>query len=840
MNKPILALTIALAAPVALAQDLQPAAVLSDVVIAGADSLLGNYLKASLSTQVGDNISQLDLKQVEQEAMATGYFQRVSATLTSNVLTIAVVPNPLVGSVEVTGLSYFPVDTFKQGIADTLNIAPGVMLNTERLKQSRDLLSQNFRTQGYPFAPKIDTQVKVGADGTATLTYAIDETAPISRVEVAGVTRIAKDVVVNAFKPLYTAKKFTPESYFRAVQAVNQAYQSAGYLESGVNALTSTLEDGVLKVQVVEGVVSSVNTTALNADTSGLQTHTGQPLTLSTLEADVKTLSNKTGKSVGFALQPDSQNPAQVAVTFGDSQMATGPIKEIRFAGNTKLSSAELQKALKLQVGDTFSRQLAESGFMNLRDTYRARGYDISTRDPIQFEQGVLTYTLHEASLAKFELKWDGPHRTKDRVITRELQDVHGVVTDSEIRGAIDRIMRLGVVKVTGVTTRSDDPKNPEALTYVISLADQSGTRSIPAGVSYDTLNGWQGSVGVTNNNMFGLAHTLEGNISAQPTGSGQVWGGNIGYSIPWLDIDFADFRKTRTNFNFTVGSSLTPNNTLYTDGSNTTDTGRQYTVRNTGFSVGLGRSLGQYLTGTLSASSRYSSYYLEGLATNETSSYGDTAATALLPASGRTTSVGPGLVYDSTNSGDFPTKGVRAKLSANYSFGYSGDQSLHWTTLEAGASTYYGFGRTLSSNGFNEHKQQVFAVRLNAGGLFGVVPSSALFSVGGSTIPAAYELRGMETSTLKGLKYLTSSAEYRYDFNVNNSVLLGVYGIGFVDAGAVWKADNTMRTDYALGAGLELNLGLSGSPLAALRFDYGFSPSNNSSKFGFRLGPVW
>lgn len=170
MNKPLIALTVALAAPMAAAQNtvsptapqtaapstvqLSPSATLSDVVVTGADSLLGNYLKASLSAQPGANLGQINLKQVESETLATGYFKSASATLAGNVLRVAVVSNPTIGSVEVKGLSYFPVDKFKQNIADMLNIAPGVTLNTARIDQSKEMLAQNFRTQGYPFAPQ--------------------------------------------------------------------------------------------------------------------------------------------------------------------------------------------------------------------------------------------------------------------------------------------------------------------------------------------------------------------------------------------------------------------------------------------------------------------------------------------------------------------------------------------------------------------------------------------------------------------------------------------------------------------------------------------------------------
>ena len=874
MKHPLtLALGLALAAPMAAAQTATPAApapttpapapaapaatpssaTLGDIRVTGAPELLGNFLKASLSVQAGAALSGLNLRQIEQDALATGYFSSVTASLGTsggqNVLTLAVKPNPQISAVEITGLTYFPVEDFKSRVADLLNIAPGATLNTARVDESKTLLADNFRSQGYPFTPNISTQTKAGADGSVTLTYVVDETAPITRVEVIGNTRLPKATVVDIFKPLYDAKKFTPDSYFKAAQALAQAYQAAGYLQSGVNAGGTTLDKGVLKVQVAESVVDSVDTSNLGANVSAaaLQTKVGQPLQLPSLEADTRVLSNQTGKSVGFVLQPSAQNPAQVSVLFGDAQTATGPITEIRFVGNTKLTKAELEATSKLKVGDVYSRQLAESSFFALRDAYRAKGFDISTRDPISFDQGVLTYTIREAQVAKFELNWEGKHRTQDRIVLREVQNIKGVVSDTTIRDALDRITRLGIVKVTNLTTRSDDPNNPELLTYVISVSEQSSTRSIPLGVTYDTISGFQGSIGVSNNNVFGLGHTLEGSVTAQPTDSGQTLGASVTYAIPWLDIDFADFRKTRTSVALSLSSTLSPNNVIL-ESDGTTASGRQYTQRSSGFSVRIGRSLGQYLTGSVGVGTGYNTNYLEKITTTEqatadaagTTLPTDTQAQALIPANGQTTSISPSLNYDSTNSADFPSQGVRAGVSPSYNFGYSGTTALHWYRIEGGASTYLGFGKTLTKGFAETGKQQVFAVRANVGTLTGTYPSGSTFSLGGANTFSAYELRGVDGGTLTGQTYLSGSAEYRYDFGISNNIAQGLYGIAFVDAASAWAADGTRKSDYSVGAGVQLNLGFGGALLPALRFDYGFSPSNNSSKFSFRLGPVW
>ena len=874
MKHPLtLALTLALAAPLAAAQttDTAPAApatpapatpapattapasaTLGSVTVTGATDLLGSFLKASLTVQPGAALSSLNLRAIEQEALATGFFSTVNASLGTaggqNVLTLAVKANPQISAVEITGLTYFPADGFKTRIADLLNIAPGATLNTDRVEQSKTLLADNFRTEGYPFAPNISTQTKAGSDGSVTLTYVVDETAPIKGIQISGNTRLPRETITTTFKPLFDAKKFTPDIYFKSAQQIAEAYQAAGFLQSGVDISGTKLEGGVLKVKLAEGQVGSVDTSNLGEGVSAdkLQTLVGAPLTVATLEADTRTLANQTGKSVGFALQPDPQNPAKVTVLFGDAQTATGPIKEIRFVGNTKLTQAELSAALKLQVGDVYSKQLGESSFFAIRDAYRAKGYDISTRDPVTFDNGVLTYTLREAQLAKFELNWEGKHRTQDRVILRELQNLKGVVTDASIRDGLDRITRLGIVKVSNLTTRSDDPNNPELLTYVITLADQGSTRSIPLGISYDTISGFQGSVGVSNNNVFGLAHSLEGSVTAQPTGSGQFLGAAVTYSIPWLDIDFADFRKTRTSVALSLNSTLSPNNViLNADGS---DSGRQYTQRSSGFSVRLGRSLGRYLSGSLGVGTSYDVNYLESITATEqavadavgTTLPDDTAANALIPDNGVVTRISPGLGYDSTNSGDFPTQGVRANLSPSYNFGSAGSTGLSWFRIEGGASTYFGFGKTLTKGFAQENKQQVVAVRANAGTLTGKYPSGSNFSIGGANTINAYELRGVPNATLVGSSYLTGSAEYRYDFGVSNAIAQGLYGIAFADAGSAWADNGTQSSAYSLGLGVQLNLGLGGALLPALRFDYGFSPSNSSSKFSFRLGPVW
>ncbi|SMB90827.1 BamA/OMP85 family outer membrane protein [Deinococcus hopiensis] len=834
-----LALTVLLAAPAALAQQV---GTVQDVVVNGTSDLLANYVKATLNVQEGAALSAVNPRQVEQDVLATGYFKTATAALQTvggrDTLVINVTPNPTISAVNATGLTFLPSDAFKASIAERLNVAPGATLNTQRLDQAKEALAQNYRSEGFPFTPSISATASTNKDGTVNVSFVVDETAKLSRVEVEGVTLLSAKTVTDIFKPLYDAKKFTVEGYYGAVQQLQAAYDAAGYAQSGVNLQASTLENGVLKVRVVEGRVASVTLDGIEAGSAALQTREGQPLNLERLRADVRTLSNLTGKPVGFALQPDEQNPGQVAVFFGTADVASGPVKQIAFVGNTQVPSATLAAVIKTKAGDVYSPQLAQEDFLAVRDAYRKAGYEISTRDAIKFENGTLTFNVREVRLADYQLQWQGKHTTKDHVVLRELPETGRLFNANDVRGGLARVSRLGFVQIVGAETRSD-PKNPEDITYVLTLAEANQGIPISLGLEYSSLTGFLGDAKYTNSNVFGLGHNLDVSVGAQQNDVGQNFVGNVSYTVPWLDLNFLDFQKTRTSLTANVGTNVAGNLSLVDkSGGTTVDTGRQYTARTTGFGVQAGRQILPNLTGSVGVGYSYRTYFLEPVKGDEKSTYTDEKALGLVSATSRTTSVTGALAYDTTDNPDFPSRGVRANTNVSYNFGAAGATPVAWTSAEAGASTYFGLGRTLDKGAGIQTRQQAFAGRANAGTTLGNPPAGTVFSVGGGNSPAAqYQLRGIDNNALSGTNYVTASAEYRYDLNLTTSFTQGVYGVLFADAGDAWNSGESVDLKYGVGAGVQVNLGLGGSRLANLRFDYGYSPQTNSGKFYFRIG---
>ena len=828
-------LTAALLAPPALAQG----AALDQIQVVGASDLLANYLKASLQEQPGELLSQVNPKAVEQEALATGFFKSATAELRSvngqQMLVVTVAPNPEVAAVTVSGAEFVPADQVKKFLSDNLNIAPGATLNTARVEDSKVQLQQAYRAAGLPFAPGVSAQVSEGKDG-ATVAYTISESVPLKRVEISGAGQLPADVIRAAFKPLVDQGSFSVPLYQQAVQAIADAYGQKD-LRGSVDSAASSVEGTTLKVVVRELRVGALDTSALGDVKVALADKPGELFRPTNVSADVRALSNATGKAVGVNYLSDPSDPARVTLAFVPGDQASGPIRQVRIAGATAVPVGDLSKALKERLGDVYTPQLAQEDYLNLQQVYRARGYEIlTTPNPISFQDGVLVFHVREARLAGYQIRWQGGHNTRDRVVLRELPDPGGVLNTGELRQAvINKIGRLGFVVPVGEQF-VPDPKDPQQVIYVLTLQEKSGNSFSP-GFSYDTLSGASGDISLAGNNLFGLAHSYSATLTANPSTVGEYLSLSASYTIPWLDFDFLDFRRRRTSLSLSAYTQATPKINIV-DPATKTASGRTYTTRATGFGVGVGREITPNLSANVNVTTQYSHSTLEPLAVDNPTLPADPAdpnsAENLTPRPGLTTVFSVGLSYDNANYPDFPTSGYRASGNVGYGFGNEGDRGLSWTQYDVGGRTYFGFGQTLGDG----NKQQAVAVRLNAGTIVGSAPASRYYNVGGSDPSERFTLRGYDPNRFNGPNFFTSSVEYRYNFNINTSFSQGLYGVAFVDAGDAWGG---VANDFALhlgyGIGVQINLGLGSFLLPALRLDYAFSPENSSGKFHFRLG---
>lgn len=753
-----------------------------------------------------------------------------------------------VTDVQFVGFSVFDPAQLGQAIAAQLGIKAGASVSSAALEEARMRIEKTYAESGFPFIPSVKLTTTTTADG-ATVRYSVDESAPLSRVEVNGVKLIPAAKLQTIFKPYTDAKVLTASGYDAALTQLSQAYSAAGYVFRPEDVQAS-LQGGTLKFEVTEPMVASIDTSSLKlAAAPALSTVKGNGLSMTALNDDARTLSNLTGKPVGWQAQ-EGEQPGQLVVTFKVlAGVNAEKVNQVVVQGNDHISTSDILKVMRLRVGDTATPQLAQQDFYAIQKLYNDRGYALAaTEDSLSFNGGVLAFHLREGRVAGYVLQWPGDKPLlNEKMALRTLPPVGSAVQRQQMRNALSQIQSYDNVQLVGQDTRVDDPTHPEQLTFILTFAERKRSLPITAGLTYNTQDGLGGEGSFGTNNLLGSGQGLNLTLGANANDVGQYFNGSINYSIPWINSNFLDFSSKPTSLNLSAWSNASGNNTLYVKGSDglatNTNTGRQYTLRSTGVSAQTGRNLNPNLVATAGVTVTSSKYLLEPYkasdSTNVTpinlSTYlNDTAATAQVPLGALTAMPNVGLQYDTTDSVLAPSFGVRAQTTLGYGVGRQSDGTpLSWGQAEAGGSTYFGFGRTLEDGS----KQEVIAGRVNAGTMIGNGGEGNVFAIGSGSGNPAYELRG-QSNVLHGTSYLTTSAEFRHNFGVKlDNVINGVYGLAFVDAGDAWtfkNSNNNFGLNLAYGLGAQVN-----TSLMNVQFTYGMTPSG-SGKFSVRIGRFW
>lgn len=831
-----LALTLALLSVPALAQQ---QGTLSEIRVQGADDLLSSLIKIELPFLIGDPVGRVDPKLAELTVEGLGFFKSVEARLTEEngqaVLVIQVEPNPTITQLEIKGNTAVQTQQIQALLENRLNISAGTTLNTLRVDQSRQLLSEGYRSAGFPFAPKVQTDLVAETDGVK-LVYTINETAPLENVTVSGNTLVTNEELQEAVAPLVQAKNFTMQTYQQVLQNIGALYARKGYQGSGPVPSGAELTGNVLNIPVRELKIGSIDTSSLG-DGVTLSSKPGDFLNTNLLLDDVRAQGNRLGKYISVEYTPDPQEPTLINVSFVLTDQATGKIDKIVINNETALTEEELRPLLRLKNGDMFNLELAQSDYLAMQRAYREKGYELVTQpNPIDFDGTTLTFNLRELKIAGYELEWNGEHRSQERLILRELPPAGSAFNKDVFNKSLERLIRTGYVAPPQVLTKVN-PEDPNGAIFVLKLTENSNRFFSPA-IEYNSLgSGWSGSVAYEDNNFFGTGHSASAQISANLNEANQPFNAQIGYSIPWLDFDFLDFATVPTSASVNVYSLVNPNLPIKKPVPGTTeteDTGRQYSERSTGFSVNVGRPLTPELRLSLGYSMEWTQAYLERRAQGESGlPDNDPDLLASFPPNGQNSQVYSNLNFDNSNFPEFPSSGFRATAGVSYGFGYVGSDRLNWWQITGGGRSYFGFGNKLD-NGFD---QFAVALRANAGTILGNAPASRTFIIGGSEPSDRFTLRGYDNKAFTGSNFYTASAEFRYNTGISTGFSQGLYAVAFLDAGDAWSKSNELNANLGYGVGVQLNLGTSSFLLPAIRLDYGFSPTNPRGKLHFRLG---
>ena len=796
------------------------AAPIQEVEVRGADTVLQALARIALPFGVGDEPG--DLAQAKAAVLATGYFKDAKVRLEGQKLVVEVTPNANISKVSATSKA-FPQDAVLKYLETEQAIGVGSTFNAKKATEAAAALGQIYRNQGFPFVPTITPQAKDTPQGVE-LTFEVNEAPEVKSVQVANPTYVSKDKIEPLLQNIPEGGKFNFERFRSAVQQVGDLYTNAGFRGSGVDLAKTVLEDGTLKVALNELKIAEIN--APDLDISSLGIKVGDPFNVDKILDGVNALSKRISRVVNF--NPERVGEDGVRLTFQAGEQRYGTITQVRLEGNTVIPTAQILPNLRLKVGDEYNPTLAQEDFARVLRQYRDAGYDLVQQPNITFEGGVYTLGINELRIAGYRI--DPPlTRTQPEVVLRELPKPGTLLSVPALRQGISNLLRTGLFsEPPNVTFQGTD--QPGRVTVVLSLKE-ARTGTFQPAIGWSSTTGWEGSFGVSDTNLWGLAHQYNVTIGANPNATGQLFNFSASYTIPWLYTDFADLKEVKTSLTFGVYSSLTPNIALY-DKANV-NTGWQYTERRTGFRVSAGRpwsaSLPKLIVGA-GLGYEYVVDYLQSRSDVQIGQPFESGARALLPTNYGSLSLNLSATYSDLDRPDFPTQGYSIGVNTGYGITFpSGGSPAQYVPFVVTGKSYFRL---------DQAARQAIGVRLSVGTILGTPQDSQKFSLGGNSSDIT-TLRGYDARFLdKGTSLLSGTVEYGYDFGLNPQGGTNLYGFVFTDFGRLWPAVTQPDAFYlGAGVGLQLNLDLLGAVLPPIRLDYGFSQRNPTGKFSLRLG---
>lgn len=838
-----------------------------------------DIVRTLITSRPGTAVESIDLEAERNRVYSLGTFESVTVQLQPSnagpVLLVRVRENPRIGAIEFEGVETLAPAALTEALRATNLLEPGRVLNTARAEEGQNTVRQLYRQAGLPYDVDVELATEpapdlaeTAADIPVRLIYLVDESAPIDEVRFEGNTVLSDADLELMFTGLERAGEFDPALYSETVRAIGTRYLNLGYRGSGVNLGATQLQNGVLTVVIQELVIDSIDTTALGLDPSALDIKPGDLFNFDRILEEVKRLAR--GRSSDIQLQAGVSPSGGVRVTFRVGAPETaGPVDSIEIEGNTVLSDEELLAVLNLQVGDTFTSVLADADFGAIVRAYQQAGYRVVTQPDFSYDDGTYVQRVTELKLAGYELEYDGePGSTQPTVVTRYLPEVGSVINDQAILNGLRQVASLGVVDVVnyGLTPAGA----PDEANVVVQLRRRQTGELRPA-AQYATDTGFSASLAYSERDFLGLAHTVGAEVDLSSTDVGLMLGGRLNYDIPWLYIDALDFQEVPTAISASVFSVVINNQPLTANGQTSVpypglgerDRVRvgEYTARSTGLGFTVGRPVAPNTYLSLAANGSYTGYILEppgvecefedGSVTNgNVCSLPYDEALQYLPLSGLSAFTSARVSYDDRDDSNFPTEGISAYGAFGVGFG---NDMLHPDTLErtgyvyeqvtAGVRTYVKLADVAPEE--ISDPNHVFAVRLDVGHQFGgLYPASKRFLVG-RTNDVAPQIRGYTREDLNlSRSYVTSSFEYRYDFDLTTVATQTVIALAFVDVG--WASSVPGFPEYetpvfaGAGVGVQLNLGFGGVLLPAVRLDYAFSERHPTGVFSFRIGPVF
>jgi outer membrane protein insertion porin family len=495
--------------------------------------------------------------------------------------------------------------------------------------------------------------------------------------------------------------------------------------------------------------------------------------------------------------------------------------------GNVILSDSEVMKEIQLKPGDIFSRQLLREDINRIMDRYDGIARPFASVVPqfnIDPDRKTVTLTIDIQEGGEVRIGWiniSGNTKTRDKVIRREMRlDEGDLYSKKALKRSYERINNLNFFENVDIVPNR---RNQEAIMDLDIKVKEKLTGTMSIGGGYSSVDRLIGIFEITQGNLGGRGQLIK--FKAQIGGTRRMY--VVSFMEPYL-------------FDKPVWGKVDLYNQMQEyDG---------YTLKSNGFSLGVGKSFTEYVSGALKYSLDKSDVILSGtsqppqLLLDQIKTYGNNISTSAVTAS---------LSRDSRDYYLDPKTGSRNTVYVEYAGGpLGGDPNFIKSVADSGWyfplfwDTVFMVRGRIGSAGALGDKPMPVGERFFVGGpstvrgfKYGYAGPTQETSVPDPKVPGKYILTG-DFSAVGGNKELIFNAEYTFPL-VSAARLKGVI---FYDVGRAFNDDERILfRDLRRSVGWGFRWF---TPIGPLRFEWGYviqeKPEDKTSKFEFSIGTLF
>ena len=567
-------------------------------------------------------------------------------------------------------------------------------------------------------------------------------------------------------------------------------------------AESTTSEDGedssepeVLVAEVL--VTGTDDPTLIQEIYDAIATQAGQTTTRSQLEGDISQVFS-TGYFADVEAVP-SDTALGVRVTY---DVRPNPVvQSISVENATVLPPEMVDEIFAAQKDRVLNFSELQVGVEELEAWYADNGFVLaSVKDVRSTPSGDVVVEVAEGRVE--DIRVDGNERTRDFIVTREMELQPGEVFNRDVvQGDLQKVFDLNLFEDVNLSLEPGD--NPDNIVAIVNVAERS-TGSLSAGGGLSSGSGIFGTVSLSNNNLGGNNQTVGMDVQ-------------VGTEELLFDVGFTDPRiahwKTPTSLNANAFNRISRDR-VYDSDQDLVRLGTNITLARPVINENWRASLGtqqQFIT--VNDEDDDKPLLLDGDDSNSLST------------------VRFGLVSDLRDNANLPGRGSVFRISTDQSAPIF-NNGLTRNKAEVSYSHYIPVD-VLKIEG---QSPQVLAFDVRTGSIFGFGQDAAAFDsflLGGANTVRGFKEGGVGTSQSFGL----ASAEYRFPiFNFVGGALFADYGTDLGSAGGVFgnptSAQDLLGSAYGIGAGLRVQ-----SPIGAVRVDYGLGQGEDNGRLHFGFG---